>query len=313
MALGQAFDHVKPALEYAQQIESGVVVKADGLAGGKGVSVCANLAEAERAVRDALELDRFGASGRRVVIEERVDGVEASVIAICDGRDAVVLPAARDHKRLLDGDKGPNTGGMGAYSPVDELSDVDLLRLRSEVFRPVLAEMTGRGIPFRGALFAGLMLTADGPRVLEFNVRLGDPEAQVILPRLEQPVTPLLVAAAAGSLAEIDVLPIVPTAEISTVGVTLSAEGYPGSVRTGDPIQGVEDARSSGALVFGAGVRRDDLGRLATSGGRVLTVVGRGTNLAAATEDAYAAAGRIEFAGRRMRTDIGRALAEVAA
>ena len=189
--------------------------------------MCDGFGEAERAVRDALELDRFGASGRRVVIEERLDGEEASVIAICDGRDAVLLPAARDHKRLLDGDSGPNTGGMGAYSPVVELADVDLLRLRTRLFRPVLAEMFGRGIAFRGALFAGLMLTPAGPRLLEFNVRLGDPETQVMLPRLQDNIAPLLMAAATASFDETSDAPIVRAGQDAAVGITLAAEGYP--------------------------------------------------------------------------------------
>jgi phosphoribosylamine--glycine ligase len=315
MAAGLAFDHVQPALEYAELMggSAGVVVKADGLAAGKGVAVCDSFDEAERAVRDALELDRFGASGRRVVIEERLDGVEASVIAICDGRDAVLLPAARDHKRLLDGDLGPNTGGMGAYSPVAELTDVDLLRLRTDLFRSVLAEMSGRGITFRGALFAGLMLTADGPRVLEFNVRLGDPEAQVMLPRLQDELAPLLAAAATGSLNDAEPPPILRTGPDVAVGLTLAADGYPDAPRAGDHVSGIAEAREGGALVLGAGVRTDPGKGMVTAGGRVLTVVGSGPDVEAAAEAAYEAAGRITFAGRQMRTDIGRSLVGVAA
>ena len=313
MAAGRAFDHVHPALEYAELFGGKVVVKADGLAAGKGVAVCDSFGEAERAVRDSLELDRFGASGRRVVIEERLDGVEASVIAICDGRDAVLLPPARDHKRLLEGDSGPNTGGMGAYSPVAELSDVDLLRLRAELFRPVLAEMAGRGISFRGALFAGLMLTADGPRVLEFNVRLGDPEAQVMLPRLQTEIAPLFVAAATGSLSDVTPLPILRSGQDATVGLTLAADGYPQAPRSGDRISGVAEARAGGALVFGAGVRTDVDGGLVTDGGRVVTVVGSGPDVGAAAEAAYDAADHVNFDGRQLRTDIGRSLVGVAA
>lgn len=315
MAAGRAFDHVRPALDFVEQIagSAGVVVKADGLAAGKGVAVCESFAEAERAVRDALELDRFGASGRRIVIEQQLDGEEASVIAICDGRDAVLLPPARDHKRLLDGDQGPNTGGMGAYSPVAELSDVDLLRLRTELFRPVLAEMAGRGIGFRGALFAGMMLTASGPRVLEFNVRLGDPEAQVMLPRLKDEIGPLFVAAATGSLGTITQLPILRAKPDATVGITLAAEGYPEAPRAGDRISGVADTRAGGALVFGAGVGTDDEGELVTAGGRIVTVVGTGADPNAAAEAAYAAAQQIAFAGRQMRSDIGRSLVGAAA
>ena len=315
MAAGRAFDHVQPALEYAELIgdSTGVVVKADGLAAGKGVAICEGFSEAERAVRDALELDRFGASGRRVVIEERLDGAEASVIAICDGRDAVLLPAARDHKRLRDGDEGPNTGGMGAYSPVAELTDVDLLRLRTQLFRPVLAEMVGRGITFRGALFAGLMLTSAGPRLLEFNVRLGDPETQVMLPRLQDQVAPLFMAAATGSLDDVSDTPILRTGQDATVGITLAAEGYPDAPRTGDPVTGIDTAHAGGALVFGAGVRKGETGEVVTAGGRIATVVATGTDLDAAAQAAYAAAERIEFTGRQMRTDIGRTLVGAAA
>jgi phosphoribosylamine--glycine ligase len=313
MAAGRAFDHVRPALEYAERYAGEVVVKADGLAAGKGVSVCDTLGEAERAVRDALELDRFGASGRRVVIEERLDGLEASVIAICDGRSAAVLPAARDHKRLLDGDRGPNTGGMGAYSPLPELDEVGLLRLREELFLPVLAEMYGRGIPFRGALFAGLMLTAAGPRLLEFNARLGDPETQVILPRLERPIAPLLFAAASGGFDAEALRAILAATGDASVGVTLAVQGYPDAPRTGDEIDGLDVARADGALIFGAGVRLDSNGRAVTAGGRVLTVVGRARDVAAAAEVAYAAAESISFDGRSMRSDIGRRLVGVAA
>ena len=315
MAAGRAFDHVQPALEYAEMIGGsvGVVIKADGLAAGKGVAVCDSFGDAERAVRDALELDRFGASGRRVVIEQRLDGEEASVIAICDGRDAVLLPPARDHKRLLDDDAGPNTGGMGAFSPLPESSEVDLLRLRAELFHPVLAEMSGRGITFRGALFAGLMLTAEGPRVLEFNVRLGDPETQVMLPRLRHEVAPLFLAAATGALSDLFSEPIARAGQDATVGVTLAADGYPDAPRAGDHISGIDDAHAGGALVFGAGVRTDDLGRLVTAGGRVLTVVGTGADTGAAADAAYEAAARISFAGRQMRTDIGRSLVGAAA
>jgi len=312
MALGAAFDEVVPALEYAEMLGSPVVVKADGLAAGKGVAMCSSLAEAEASVRDAIEHLRFGEGGRRVVVEQWLEGVEASVIAICDGRDALLLPAARDHKRLLEGDRGPNTGGMGTYSPVGELDDEALQRLRAEIFLPVLREMESRGNPFRGALFAGLMLTAHGPRVLEFNARLGDPETQAILPRLGQPITPLLLASATGSLTDLGETLIPATAD-ATVALTMAVEGYPDAPRVGDPIDGVEAARATGALVFGAGVRRDEDGVLVTAGGRVLTVVGRGSDLASAADSAYEAADGIWYSGRQVRRDIGRPLVGVTA
>lgn len=314
MALGASFEAVAPAVEYAEMLGSVVVVKADGLAAGKGVAICATLAEAESSVREAVEGGRFGASGHTVVVEQWLDGVEASVIAICDGRDALLLPAARDHKRLLEGDSGPNTGGMGAYSPVPELDDSSLLALHAQVFIPVLAEMEQRGTPFRGALFAGLMLTADGPRVLEFNARLGDPETQAILPRLDVAIAPLLTASASGSLESLGLGgPILRSSSSATVALALAADGYPDSPRSGDAIEGIDAARSAGALVFGAGVRLDGYGELVTGGGRVLTVVGLGLDLVAAADKAYGAADRITFAGKQVRRDIGRSLVGAAA
>jgi phosphoribosylamine--glycine ligase len=307
MAAGAAFERVDGALAYAESLGAPVVVKADGLAAGKGVAICESLFEAESHIRDAIEGGAFGAAGRVVVVEEYLIGVEASVIAICDGEDAVILPAARDHKRLLDGDAGPNTGGMGAFSPVTELDDAALLGLRAGVFRPVLAEMRRRGTPFRGALFAGLMLTSDGPRVLEFNCRFGDPETQAILPRLGVPLLPLLLAAAFGRLPAGRHL--VESTRGATIALTLAAQGYPQAPRSRDPIDGIEEARTRGALVFGAGVRGDELGRLVTSGGRVLTVVGRGADVGEAADAAYEAAEMISFDGQQMRRDVGRPLA----
>ncbi|MEX2546718.1 MAG: phosphoribosylamine--glycine ligase [Chloroflexota bacterium] len=309
MAQGSAFESVAPAVDYAERLGAPVMVKADGLAAGKGVVICANIREAELTIRDQIEGGRFGAGGRRVVVEQWLAGVEASVIAICDGRDAVILPAARDHKRLGDGDSGPNTGGMGAYSPIPELDDAAMLRLREEIFLPVLREMERSGTPFRGALFAGLMLTAYGPRVLEFNARLGDPETQAILPRLAEPLTPLLVASAAASLAEHAAEgPILATTSDAAVALTLAAAGYPDDPRPNDPIKGIDEARAQEALVFGAGVRMNEDGVPVTAGGRVLTIVGRGSDLASAADVAYEAADRIGFRGKQTRRDIGRAL-----
>lgn len=314
MALGSSFEAVAPALEYAEMLGLPVVVKADGLAAGKGVSICGTLAEAESSVREAVEDGRFGSSGQRVVVEQWLDGVEASVIAICDGSDAVILPAARDHKRLLAGDDGPNTGGMGAYSPVPELADAALRTVHNQVFLPVLREMERRGTPFRGALFAGLMLTADGLRVLEFNARFGDPEMQAIASRFDVAITPLLVAAVHGSLSALGLNdPILGSTSDATVALTLAADGYPDSPRSGDEIEGIDAVRSAGALVFGAGVRLGGQGELVTAGGRVLTVVGRGPDLAAAADAAYDAADRITFAGKQVRRDIGRSVVGVAA
>jgi len=274
------------------------VVKADGLAAGKGVTVCASTAEATEAALIAL---RDGP----VVIEERLEGPEASAIAICDGERAVALPLARDHKRLGDGDNGPNTGGMGAYSPLPDLPDEAASGLLDRFHRPILAELARRGTPFRGALYAGLILTDDGPVLLEFNARFGDPETQVLLPRLTGPLGPWLLAAARGDLpADVDRLP---TTTDATVGIVLAAAGYPADPRHGDVITGLDDAANAGALVFHAGTRRTDDGTTVTAGGRVLTVVARGPDLAQAAAAADRAADLIAFDGRQRRHDIASA------
>jgi len=280
---------------------AGVVLKADGLAAGKGVIVAGS-------TEHALELtpaflDRRPAAEPALVVEERLDGPEASVIAICDGRSAIALPAARDHKRLCDGDRGPNTGGMGAYSPLPDLPDEAVEEIVATVHRPLLAELARRGTPYRGFLYAGLMLTASGPVLLECNARLGDPEAQVILPRLAAALGPWLRAAARGSLpANGPVrLPVLPRA---TVGVVLAADGYPGSPKLGQPITGLEDAAATGALVFHAGTIRRPGGGYSTSGGRVLTVVGQGPDLVSARAQAELAADAIHADGIQRRRDI---------
>ena len=310
MAPGAVFDAVTPALAYAAALGGPVVVKADGLAAGKGVAVCASLDEAEAALRDAIERRVFGDAGRRVVVERALSGREASVIAICDTTMALALPAARDHKRIGEGDVGPNTGGMGAYSPVPDLDDAAVSRIVAEFHLPTLAALAARGRPFRGALYAGLMLTAEGPRLLEYNVRFGDPEAQAILPRVAAPLATLLLAAATDRLAMAAAAlgiagPLLPAHPDSAVAVVLAARGYPGTPATGDEIEGIEAARATGALVFEAGTARRE-GHAVTAGGRVLTVVGRGGDLGAAASAAHRAAGVVRFRGRQMRGDIGR-------
>ena len=312
MADGAAFDEVGAALAFARSLGPPVVVKADGLAAGKGVTVCSTLDEAEQAIRAAIEYGAFGYAGRRVIVERALAGVELSLIAICDGRAAVALPTARDHKRLADGDTGPNTGGMGAVSPAPGVSPSEVDRLLATFHRPALRELQDRGTPFRGALYAGLMLTADGPRLLEFNVRFGDPETQAMIPRLQAPFGSLLLAAAAGRLAEwetwapganpLDEDPARPSA--AAVAVVLAAAGYPGTPAIGDPIDGLEAATGQGSLVFHGATRRAG-SEFLTSGGRVLTVVGRGGTPSAAREAAYDAVAAIRFTGRHYRRDIG--------
>jgi phosphoribosylamine--glycine ligase len=303
IARGRAFERPGPdAHAYAREIAAGdgsVVVKADGLAGGKGVTVCDDLAAVEAAIQ---------AVDGPFVLEERLTGREASVIALCDGHDALALPISRDHKRLLDGDAGPNTGGMGAYSPLEDLPDEVADGLLDTFHRPVLAELARRGLPFRGALYGGLMLTSDGPRLLEFNARFGDPETQVILPRLAIALGPLLLAAARGDLRRRSLpaatsaaaLPVVPR---PSVGIVLAAGGYPAAPARGDEITGIGRARETGALVFHAGTRRRAMGDgYETNGGRVLTVVGE------SREAAERAADLISWPGLQRRHDI--ALAE---
>ncbi len=277
------------------------VLKADGLAGGKGVIVTESLDQ-------ALGLAPSFLAGRpaeapALVVEERLEGREASVIAICDGDRAVALPAARDHKRLCDGDEGPNTGGMGAYSPLPDLDDDAAGEIIEAVHRPILAEMARRGAPFRGFLYAGLMLTADGPVLLECNVRLGDPEAQVILPRLAVALGPLLLAAARGRFPA-GVAGRVPAVPGAAVAVVLAAKGYPGDPRRGDPIRGLETASDGGALVFHSGTVARPGGGYGTNGGRVLTVVGRGPTLSTARDRAERAAEAIAWDGLQRRHDI---------
>ncbi len=243
------------------------------------------------------------------MIEERLEGREASVIAICDGSRAIALPAARDHKRLCDGDAGPNTGGMGAYSPLPDLDDVAVDGLIRTVHLPILAELARRGTPFRGFLYAGLMLTRTGPVLLETNVRLGDPEAQAILPRLDADLAPVLAAAAAGSLPA-DTPPRLPVRPEAAVTIVLAAHGYPGDPRRGDPIDGIEHALDGGALVFHAGTaaRQRPEGGFGTNGGRVLAVTALGADVPAARMAAERAADAVTWDGMQRRRDIARDL-----
>ena len=269
------------------------VVKADGLAAGKGVFVCRDAAELDAGLRGAAAL------GGQVVIEELLEGEELSVLAICDGARTVPLPAARDYKRAFDGDEGPNTGGMGAVSPVRGFDRNEVASLVAAVHAPVLDELAKRGTPFVGVLYAGLMLTADGPRVLEFNCRFGDPETQAIVPRVEGDLLRALAAAAAGDLRNATLQ----ESDLSAVSVALTAADYPRSGDAGSPIEGIEDAEALGALVFHAGTARHGE-RLVTNGGRILNVTALGPNVADARAAAYAAVERISFAGARYRRDV---------
>jgi len=269
------------------------VIKADGLAAGKGVFVCHDQAQLDVALRAAAS---FGDS---IVIEELLEGEEISVFALCDGARALALPVVQDFKRSEDGDTGPNTGGMGSYSPVAGFGPAEVEEVLETVHRPVLEELAARGTPFVGVLFAGLMLTDDGPRVLEFNCRFGDPETQSLLPRVDGDLLGALARAAAGDLSSVDL----EVSDAAAVTVVLAAREYPQANDTGSPIEGIEDAEQEGAFVFHSGTAlKGDI--LVTNGGRILGVTSTGATVAAARERAYAACEHISFAGMRYRRDI---------
>ena len=274
------------------------VVKADGLAAGKGVFVCGTQDELDRGLRAAAAL------GDELVIEELVEGEEVSLFVLTDGYETLPLAPAQDYKRVGDGDAGPNTGGMGAYSPVPGVGEPEVEELVDTIHRPVLAELARRGTPFAGLLYAGLMLTDDGPRVLEFNCRFGDPETQAILPRLEGDLLEALAGAAVGSLAT-----GLSAGESTAVTIVLAGGDYPERGDSGTPIHGVEEAEDLGALVFHAGTARRG-GALVTDGGRILNVTATADDLVSARATAYEALERISFAGMRFRRDIGLAVAE---
>lgn len=284
-----------------------VVVKADGLAAGKGVVIASDSATAETAVRQAMVEGVFGAAGARVVLEEHLEGPELSYFVIANGERYVACGSAQDHKRLLDGDHGPNTGGMGAFAPSVLLTEALRTAIERTVVQPVLRGLAAEGAPFVGFLYCGLMLTAAGPKVIEFNCRFGDPEAQVVLPLLDEPLAPILFAAATGAA-----LPAALRFRAETaVGVVLASGGYPGTLDLGQPITGLDEVRAScpDVAIRYAGVAERD-GALVTSGGRVLTVVGRAADYRTAIDRAYDAARRIRFHGMQLRSDIGaRALA----
>ncbi len=301
-AEAETFSEVAPALAWARARDGRVVVKADGLAAGKGVVVCGDAAEAEAALRAMLVEGVHGAAGAKVVVEERLEGPEASCICFTDGERVRLLAAAQDHKRIFDGDRGPNTGGMGAFSPTPNVTPEVEALVERDVLLPAVRELARRGRRFQGALYAGLMLTPKGPRVLEFNARLGDPETQPVLMRLASDLVPALLATARGDLSraalEFD--------RRAAVGVVLAAEGYPGKVASGDPIAGLEAALPEDVQVFHAGTTRDAAGRVVTSGGRVLTVCALGDGLDDAARRAYEAVRGISFRGMQHRKDIGK-------
>lgn len=297
----RTFTRPEPARAFCRELGVPLVVKADGLAAGKGAIVCASLEEADRAIRSCLEDASFGDAGRTVVIEEYMRGEEVSFFVLTDGATALPLAEAQDHKTVWDGDRGPNTGGMGAYSPVPRLDGATHARIMADIVEPTVTALAKEGSPYQGVLYVGLMLTAAGPRVVEFNCRFGDPECQVILPRLVDDLLPVLESVATGR----GLPPTLTWRPGASVCVVAASGGYPGAYQTGHPIRGVEDAgHLPGVTIFHAGTATSD-GALVTAGGRVLGVQALGADLASAIASAYAAMDRISFPGMHFRRDIG--------
>ncbi len=296
------FEDAAAARAHVRSMGAPIVVKADGLAAGKGVVVAGTVAEAEAAIAEIMESRIHGEAGATVVIEECLLGEEISFFALCDGLDALPLGAAQDHKRVGEGDTGPNTGGMGAYAPPPAFTDSLRDDVMARIVRPTLAEMAKRGTPFRGVLFAGLMLTADGPRLIEFNVRFGDPECQALLLRLRSDLLEALLAACDGGLARCDLR----WSEDHSLVVVMAAEGYPAAPRKGTEIRGLDRAAAQpGVRIFHAGTARRADGALVADGGRVLTIGATGATLRAARNAAYAAVDVLDWPGGFCRHDIG--------
>lgn len=308
---GQAEVFTDPAKAKAALASYGlpVVIKADGLAAGKGVVVAETVAQAEAAIDDMLVANKFGSAGAEVLIEEFLDGEECSILAMTDSKTVILLPASQDHKRVFDGDKGPNTGGMGAYSPAPVVTDDMLPEIKSRIIEPVVAELAKRSITYRGILYAGLMVTPEGGRlaksgsrvnVVEFNARFGDPETEAVLPRLGGNFAKALYHAATGRLEEGDIT-VKPGCAATVI---IASGGYPGSYEKGKKICGLDEAAASGATVFHCGTKLSPDGDILTAGGRVLSVTGEGTTLREAVDAAYKAVGKISFDGAFYRRDI---------
>ena len=295
------FEDADAARDYVQQHGAPIVIKADGLAAGKGVTVAMHINEALDAIDQAMVKSAFGAAGQRVVIEEFLEGEEASIFALSDGNAILPLVAAQDHKRVNDGDQGPNTGGMGAYSPAPLITPALFADIEERVLRPAIDGMAEDGHPYRGVLYAGLIITREGPKVIEFNCRFGDPETQVVLPRMRGDLLPLLAACAHGGLRD-------QRAHWhygACVTVVMASGGYPGTFQKGKPISGIDDAEKlEGVTVFHAGTKRES-NTLLTNGGRVLNVTATGPDIATTIARAYEAVDRIHFEGAHYRRDIG--------
>lgn len=297
----KSFTDMDAALAYVRAEGAPIVVKADGLALGKGVVVAQTVAEAEEAVRSMMADKKFGAAGTQVVIEECMTGPEVTVLAFCDGEHVLPMPSSQDHKRAFDGNRGPNTGGMGAISPSPNYTPEVAARCMEEIFLPTLAALRAEGRPFRGVIYFGLMLTPSGPKVVEYNARFGDPECQAVLSLLNSDLLDILLACREGTLDKLNIR----WKQEAACCLVLASGGYPGSYQKDYPISGL-DAAGRTATVFHAGTRRAEDGRILTSGGRVLGITATGPTLAEAIDGAYAAAKHISFTDMQLRTDIGR-------
>lgn len=295
----QRFSNAPKAKAYVREMGAPIVIKADGLAAGKGVVVAMDLDEALDAVDACFEGD-FGEAGAEVVVEDFLIGEEASLFAICDGKTAMLMGTAQDHKRVGEGDTGPNTGGMGAYSPAPILTQTMIDEVMSEIIVPTMAGMHHKGMPFKGILYAGLIFTDDGPQLIEYNVRFGDPECQVLMPRLKSDIVPILLAACDGSLLETEA----EWSDETALTVVMASKGYPGSYEKYTEIEGIDRAEACGAYVFHAGTSiKDD--KLVATGGRVLNVTGFGKNVTEAQKSAYMAVNQIDWENGFVRNDIG--------
>ena len=295
----EVFNEAEPARAYIRKEGAPIVVKADGLAAGKGVIVAMTEREALEAVDAIMEGSSFGDAGARIVIEEFMEGEEASLLAFTDGKIIRPMISAQDHKRALDGDRGPNTGGMGTYAPAPVMTHEMIERATEEILKPTIAAMANEGRVYRGCLYLGLMITKDGPKVVEFNARFGDPETQVVLPLLDGDLVQIMRACSEGTLADVPIH----WKSGAAVCVVLAAGGYPASYEKGDEIFGITDAEAMGALVFHAGTAEQD-GKIVTNGGRVLGVVGMGESIASAVKKSYAAVEKISFRNAYHRKDI---------
>lgn len=295
----ETFTDYESALSYLREQTAPIVIKADGLAAGKGVTVALTMEEAEKALREAMVDKVFGDAGNQIVIEEFLQGQEMSILAFVDGETVRAMVPAQDHKPIFDGDKGPNTGGMGTYTPLPHIDPAIVQQSIDTIIIPTAKAMVSEGRPFRGVLFAGLMITKDGPKTIEFNARFGDPETQVVLPRLETDLVDIVLASLNGRLDQLDIQ----WSDEAAVCVIVASEGYPGSYPKGKVISGLEAAEAQGALIFHAGTAKQD-DQIVTSGGRVLGIVGRGRDIAEARNRAYEAVAVIDFEGKQNRTDI---------